>query len=182
MWRRPSRTKVVRAAIACGWSPLGEYSADNRNTASATSGRGRDGQEIFSPRVEQRVRVRMPEHVRREHELRMHRLADEAHPDLVGESVALPEIAAQAGRDHVHPGRLAPARAGHDVVDGEPLAAAVAVLARVPLPPQDVLFFERHAIEGRLAGGRPGAGHRRGGGPPPRATPPTPGGLPPLPP
>src|SRR2546427_6740593 len=118
MWRRPSRTKVVRAAIACGWSPLGEYSDDNRNTASATSGRGRDGEEIFSPRVEQRVRVRMPEHVRREHELRMHRLADEAHPDLVGESGAPPEIAAQAGRAHAPPRRPRPPAAARQRVGG----------------------------------------------------------------
>src|SRR5436309_12290591 len=33
MWRRVSRTRRVRAAIACGWSPRGEYSDDSWNTA-----------------------------------------------------------------------------------------------------------------------------------------------------
>src|SRR2546427_8828989 len=140
MWRRPSRTKVVSAAIACGWSPRGEYSEDNWNTCRATSGERRDGEKILAPRVEERVRVWVSQHVRREHELRMHRLADESHPDLVGQAIAFPQIATQTGRDHVHPGRLASARAGHDVVDGQPLAAAGAGLAGVsPPPPGGVL-------------------------------------------
>src|SRR5213593_3436351 len=151
MWRRPSRTKLVSAAIACGWSPLGEYSEDNRNTCRATSGERWDGEKVLAPRVEERVRVWVSQHVRREHELRMHRLADEAHPDLVGHAIAFPQIATQTGRDHVHPGRLASARAGHDVVDGQPLAAAVAVLAGVAVPSQDVLLVEGHAVEERLA-------------------------------
>src|SRR2546425_1684016 len=152
MWRRSSRTKFVSAAIACGWSPLGEYSEDNRNTCRATSGERRDGEKILAPRVEERVRVWVSQHMRREHELRMHRLADESHPDLVDQAIAFPQIAAQTGRDHVHPGRLASARAGHDVVDGQPLAAAVAVLAGVALPSPDVFFFLRHAGEKTLSG------------------------------
>src|SRR2546426_2854324 len=164
MWPRPSRTKVVSAAIACGWSPRGEYSEDNRNTCRATSGGRRDGEKILSPRVEERVRVWVSQHVRREHELRMHRLADESHRDLLGQTIAFPQIATQTGRNHVHPGRLAPARAGHDVVDGQPLAAAVAVLAGVAVPSQDVLLVEGHAGEKRLAGVNGPPGHRGGGG------------------
>src|SRR5258705_3397183 len=137
--------------MACGWSPRGEYSEDNRNTARATSGWRRDRQQVLAPRIEQRVRVGVPQHVRGEHELRMDRLANEPHSDLVGQTVALAQIAAQTRGDHVDPGRLAPARARYDVVDGQPLAAAVAVLAGVPVPAQDVLLVEGHAIEKRLA-------------------------------
>src|SRR2546422_7513256 len=144
MWRRPSRTKFVSAAIACGWSPLGEYSEDNRNTCRATSGERRVGEKILAPRVEERVRVWVSQHVRREHELRMHRLADESHPDLVDQAIAFPQIAAQTGRDHVHPGRLASARAGHDVVDGPPLPAAGARRGGVGVPPPEVFFFLGH--------------------------------------
>src|SRR5512136_2389350 len=151
MWRRFSRTKPLRAAMACGWSPRGEYSDDSLNTAPTTSGRRRNREEVFSPGIQERVRVRVPEHVRGEHELGMHRLPGESHPDLVGESVALSQVAAQAGRDHVHPARLTAPGARHDVVDGEPLAAPVAVLAGVAVAPQDVLLVERHAVQERLS-------------------------------
>src|SRR2546428_5665922 len=164
MWRRPSRTKVVSAAIACGWSPLGEYSEDNRNTCRSTSGGRRDSEKILAPRVEERVRVWVSQHVRREHELRMHRLADESHPDLVDQAIAFPQIAAQTGRDHVHPGRLASARAGHDVVDGQPLAAAVAVLAGGGRPPPGVFFFLRPPGGERACGGICPPGASGGGG------------------
>ena len=63
--------------------------------------------------------VGVAQHVRGEHELRMDRLADEAHADLVGQAIPLSQVAAQARRDHVDPGRLTPARAWHDVIDGQ---------------------------------------------------------------
>src|SRR5499426_4618476 len=151
MWRRPSRTKSVSAAMARGWSPRGEYSEDSRNTGGATSGRCRNRQQVFAPRIEQRVGVGVAEHVRGEHELRMDRLADEAHADLVGQAVPLSQVAAQARGDHVDPGRLAPARARHDVIDGQPLTPPVAVLAGVAVATQDVLLVEGHPIEERLA-------------------------------
>src|SRR6266540_1282977 len=117
MWRRPSRTKFVSETIACGWSPLGEYSADNWNTCQATSGERRNGEKILAPRVEERVRVWVSQHVCREHELRMHRLADESHPDLVGQAIAFSQIATQTGRDHVHPGLPASGGGGTTLLD-----------------------------------------------------------------
>src|SRR2546428_7840198 len=92
----------------------------------------------------------------------MHRLADEAHPDLVGQPVALAQIATQTGRDHVHPGRLAPPRARHDVVDGQALAAAVTVLAAGAVPSPGVLLFEGPPGEETLCGGTWPAGYPPG--------------------
>src|SRR5206468_6925236 len=73
----------------------------------------------------------------------LHRLPDESHPDLVGQAVAFAQITAETGRDHVHPARLASARARHHVIDRESLAAPVAVLAGVAVAPEDVRSEER---------------------------------------
>jgi hypothetical protein len=47
------------------------------------------------------------------------------------------------------------------VVDGEPLAAPVAVLAGVAVAPQDVLLVEGDAVEERLADEHRESDHRR---------------------
>src|SRR5258708_7141755 len=124
--------------MARGWSPRGGNSEVSRNTDAL---RRRDGvrHEILAPGIDPRMRVRVGEHGRREHELGMHRFAEESHAHVVGGAISLLAVAAKAGRDDVNPRRLAAARPRHDVVRGETLAAAVTVLAGVAVPSQDVL-------------------------------------------
>src|SRR5205823_10099728 len=137
------------------WPAAGRRAASTRRRAGTrlwtASGGRRDGQEVFPPRVQEGARVRVPEHVRREHELRVHRLSTEPHPGLVGQPVPLAQIAAEAGRDDVDPRGLAAARARHDVIHSEPLAPPVAILAGVAVAAVDVLLVERDPIEEVLA-------------------------------
>src|SRR5262245_63585810 len=163
LWGRPAFTRVVRRSMARGWSPRGAYSDDRRNTGRRRSGRRGNGHQVLAPRVEQRAGVRMAEHMGREDEARMHGLAGQSHAHLVGEAVAFPEVAAQTGGDHIGPGRLAAARARHDMVHGQPLPTPIAVLAGVAVTPQNVLLVERDPIQERLpdVDGQPD--HRRQG-------------------
>src|SRR5262245_45464857 len=125
---------------------------NNRDRGGNSLGR-RDGvrHEVLAPGVDQRVRVRMLEHVRREYELGMHGLAEQSHAHLVRQAISLLEVAAETGGDDVGPRRFAAAGSGHDVIDGEALAATVAVLAGVAVPSPDVLLVEGHPVEERLA-------------------------------
>src|SRR5438132_13220992 len=101
------------------------------------SARNWNGDEVLPPRVQERMRVRVAQHVRREEELRVHRLAQESHADLGRQPVALSQIASEARRDDVRPARLAATRARNHVVHREPLPAAIAVLTGVAVAPED---------------------------------------------
>src|SRR5207253_10984327 len=91
----------------------------------------------------------------------MHGLADQAHPRLLQQAVPLAQVALEAGGDDVRPGRLPAPRPRQHVVDGQAIAAPVAVLARVSVAAEDVLLVEGHTVEERLADVDCQADHRR---------------------
>src|SRR6185436_839078 len=117
----------------------------------APSGAEWDRDQVLPPGVQEGGRVRVAEELGREEELRVEGLADQPQPRLLQRAVSLEQVAAQARRHHVRPGRGAAARARHHVVDRELLDAPRAVLAGVAVAPQDVLLVERHPLEERLA-------------------------------
>src|SRR2546430_16988738 len=88
-------------------------------------------------------------------------LADQAHPRLLQQAVPLAQVALEAGGDDVRPGRLPAPRPRQHVVDGQAIAAPVAVLARVSVAAEDVLLVEGHTVEERLADGESQADHPR---------------------
>src|SRR4030095_15001963 len=101
----------------------------------------------------------MPAQVTGEQELGVDGLADEPESRLVERAVALEQVAAEARRDHVGPGRLAAPRAWHHVVHGELVAAPAAVLAGVPVAAGGVFLFAGSPLAGVLSRSR-GAGGR----------------------
>ena len=165
VWGRPSPRQRDRGARwPRGWSPPnGGRTPRTAGTTELRRVRTRDRDQVLPPRVEEGRGVRVAQQVHREEELRVHGLADQPQPRLLERAVALVEVAAQAGRHHVGPGRLPAARPRDDVVHGQPLPAAAAVLAGVAVAAEDVLLVEGDPLEEGLADVHGEPDHRRQG-------------------
>lgn len=82
--------------------------------------------------------------------IRSHGPAQQRHVRLLRSSIAFAVVAAHAGTDHVFPGVFAAPRNGDDVVDRQRQVSPSAILAPMPIAPQDILAREDDPLVGNL--------------------------------